>query len=228
MVLVQSAPGPSASRGFMSRIHPSPTRIAGAAGAILLNTVLFMLLMAPMGVDLPLPVPEDDLIVVPISDPIEQPPKPPPVDEEPETQPRPTPPVISETTPEPTETPPVLIEQGSVIDQPVVDPAPPATSTVPANPAPVAGVRLQYASATPPPYPRRELADRIEGQVLLRVLVDVDGKPLEVSIERSSGNRELDRAAQQHILRHWTFHPAMKDGRAVQTIGLVPIDFKLQ
>ena len=60
------------------------------------------------------------------------------------------------------------------------------------------------------------------------MLVDVDGKPLQVSIHRSSGNRELDRAAQQHILRRWTFRPAMRDGRAVQAIGLVPIDFKLQ
>jgi protein TonB len=64
--------------------------------------------------------------------------------------------------------------------------------------------------------------------VLLKVLVDVDGKALDVTIQRSSGNRDLDRAAQQHILRHWTFRPAMKDGRAVQAIGLVPIDFKLQ
>jgi protein TonB len=124
---------------------------------------------------------------------------------------------------------PVVVEQAGPMDLPALPPAetaPPLADR--ADTAPVAGVRLQYASAPPPPYPRRELADRIQGQVLLRVLVDVDGRPLEVAIHRSSGNRELDRTAQRHILRHWTFRPAMQDGRAVRAIGLVPIDFKLQ
>src|SRR5690606_240654 len=117
-----------------------------------------------------------------------------------------------------------IVDQGRAVDLPVARPADPAPrATGPVDTAPLAGVRLQYASAPPPPYPRRELAARVEGQVLLRVLVGVDGKPLDVVVERSSGNRNLDRAAQQHILRHWTFRPAMKDGRAVQAIGLVPI-----
>jgi protein TonB len=59
------------------------------------------------------------------------------------------------------------------------------------------------------------------------VLVDVDGRPLEVTIQRSSGNRDLDAAARRQVLRKWTFRPAMKDGRAVQAIGIVPIDFNL-
>jgi protein TonB len=63
--------------------------------------------------------------------------------------------------------------------------------------------------------------------VLLEVLVDVDGSPLKVTIHRSSGNRELDRAAQQQVQKHWRFRPASRNGAAVQAIGLVPIDFKL-
>ena len=144
-------------------------------------------------------------------------------------QPEPVRPVVEPRITTPTVDPPVITDQGSSVDlpvEPLADPGPisPPISEV----GPIAGVRLEYASAPPPSYPRRPLTDRIEGQVLLQVLVDVDGKPLQVSIHRSSGNRELDRAAQQHILRRWTFRPAMKDGRAVQAIGLVPIDFKLQ
>jgi protein TonB len=67
----------------------------------------------------------------------------------------------------------------------------------------------------------------ITGTVLLEVLVGVDGSPLKVTIHRSSGNRELDRAAQQQVQKHWRFRPASRNGAAVQAIGIVPIDFKL-
>ena len=46
----------------------------------------------------------------------------------------------------------------------------------------------------------------------------------EVDVQRSSGDRLLDNAAREQVLEHWRFRPAMKDGRAVQAIGLVPID----
>lgn len=229
MVLVQSTRGPSAFPRFAFRIHPSPARIAGVAGAIALNAALFMLLLAPMGSDLPPPVPTDDLIAVQIFEPV-RPPDPPPPVPVPVTQPTlptPVPPVARDAVIEPADSAPVVFEHSSIMDLPALPPAEPAAAEA-APVTPVTGVRLEYASAPPPPYPRRQLAERVEGQVLLRVLVDVDGKALEVTIQRSSGNRDLDRAAQQHILRHWTFRPAMKDGRAVQAIGLVPIDFKLQ
>ena len=230
MVLVQPATR-SAWQGFASRIHPNPTRIAGAAGAIALNTTLFMLLLAPMGADLPLPAPDEDLIVVDIREPVEPPTPPPPIPA-PVTPPAPapTPPVARQPEVEPVAPAPVLVDQAGPLDLPVSPPvdAAPAGPADASLAAPITGVRLEYASAPPPAYPRRQLADRVEGTVLLRVLVDVDGRPLEVAIERSSGNRDLDRAAQQHILKRWTFRPAMKDGRAVRAIGLVPIDFKLQ
>ncbi|MCD9005384.1 energy transducer TonB [Luteimonas sp. XNQY3] len=54
-----------------------------------------------------------------------------------------------------------------------------------------------------------------------------DGRPMDVRLHRSSGHRELDRAAMRHVQRHWTFQPAMRDGVAVEAIGLVPIAFDL-
>jgi periplasmic protein TonB len=63
--------------------------------------------------------------------------------------------------------------------------------------------------------------------VVLKVLVDVDGKPLSVEIERSSGNRKLDDTARRQVLRKWMFRPAIRDGVAVQVYGLVPVNFTL-
>jgi protein TonB len=223
MVLVQSA-----QLSQFSRIHPNPARILGIAGAIALNIALLMGLMMPMPVPPPAVIEDVPFRWVLPEQQQKQPEKP---EQVPVTKPKPDPvkPVAQPRITTPTIDPPVVVDQGSPVDlpaQPLTDPAPISSSA--ADTAPVAGIRLEYASAPPPSYPRRALTDRIEGQVLLQVLVDVDGKPLQVSIHRSSGNRELDRTAQQHILRHWTFRPAMKDGRAVQAIGLVPIDFKLQ
>ena len=64
--------------------------------------------------------------------------------------------------------------------------------------------------------------------MLLRVLVDIDGRPLQVVVDRSSGHRSLDREAVRHVQQRWRFEPAMHGGRPVQAWGLVPIDFSLQ
>ena len=59
------------------------------------------------------------------------------------------------------------------------------------------------------------------------MLVGVDGRPLQVDVRQGSGDRRLDAAAREQVLRHWRFRPAMREGRAVQAIGLVPIAFNL-
>ena len=67
----------------------------------------------------------------------------------------------------------------------------------------------------------------IAASVVLQVLVGVDGRPLQVDVRQGSGDRRLDAAAREQVLRHWRFKPAMRDGHAVQAIGLVPIAFDL-
>src|SRR5690606_12794133 len=117
----------------------------------------------------------------------------------------------------------------------------PATSVAPATPVAttpavgptsqpitMTGAALRYAAAPPPPYPTRALRAGAEGTVLLEVLVDTDGQPLEVTVARSSGHRELDRAALRHVLEHWRFQPALRDGSPVRAIGRVPIVFSLR
>ncbi len=107
-----------------------------------------------------------------------------------------------------------------------VDVTAPAVDSI-ASSSPLEGVQLRYLSAPAPAYPRDALMAGAQGTVTLRVLVGEDGKPLEVTIERSSGNRSLDNAARTQVLRRWKFQPAVDQGRPVQAYGLIPVDFKM-
>ena len=91
-----------------------------------------------------------------------------------------------------------------------------------------AAMQLEYRLAPAPVYPRRALQQRLTDTVLLQVLVGLDGRPLEVSIARSSGHRELDEAARAQVLKRWSFQPATRNGQSVQAIGMVPIEFALK
>lgn len=223
MVLVQHARHSRAARP-----KPDIARIFGMAGAIALNVALLMLLLVP--ITQPVLAPVDDTIRTTLEQ-IDRTKKPKPV-EAPvvKRQERTTAPTI----PRPVEQKP--LPQEAVVDQgelPAIVPAETLdlgveTEIVSAISGPVAGVRLEYARAPAPGYPIDAKRKNEQGLVLLKILVDVDGRPLEVTIEKSSGHRRLDDAARRHVLKYWMFRPAMKDGRAVQAIGIVPIDFNLQ
>ncbi|MES2403630.1 MAG: TonB family protein [Pseudomonadota bacterium] len=86
---------------------------------------------------------------------------------------------------------------------------------------------IAYETATPPAYPIQALRSGAQGTVLLKVLVDTSGKPVQVAIERSSGSRILDDTARQHVLAAWRFHAAMRDGHAIEAWALVPVKFNL-
>src|SRR3546814_5817962 len=88
-------------------------------------------------------------------------------------------------------------------------------------------MRLQYADAPSPPYPRAALRAGLQGTVMLQVLVDVDGRPLQVDDEHSSGHRVLDNAARRYVLQNWTFPPAMRAGRPAPAVGPVPTAYSL-
>lgn len=84
-----------------------------------------------------------------------------------------------------------------------------------------AGV-LTVLRGSPPPYPARARRRGLQGEVLLRIAIDADGWPHEVTVVRSSGHRELDRAAQRHVLGNWRFSPP-----GVAAAGELPVRFSL-
>lgn len=209
------------------RPHLEPNRIAGLAAAITINTALLMLLLVPLSAPPMMPIPT----ITQVLHWVEARPKPPiPPVPVPITHKLPVAPVTpihaSPATPPIDETP-VITDTRSAMTIDTDARTEPPTRTTGEVSQPLPGVRLEYDQAPPPAYPRDALREGVQGTVLLQVLVDVDGRPLRVDVQRSSGDRRLDLAARRQVLEHWHFRPAMKDGRAVQAIGLVPIAFKL-
>ena len=210
------------------RARLSGERIAASASAISLNTAVLMLLLVPLAVTqlLPETTVETEATFIPRDPPPLVPPVPMPVTTRPIVPQASTLPVRRQPV-----TPPAVVataEPGDIAvpyDAPVVDRG---DTAAPSIATPQTGAQLQYALAPPPAYPREALRDGQRGTVLLQVLVDTDGKPLQVDVAQSSGHRSLDRAAQRHVLARWTFRPAVQDGRPVQAIGLVPVEFALR
>ena len=127
-----------------------------------------------------------------------------------------------------------------MVAQPVVMPgtdgdlaAPPVTTPTQTPPgtgaatAPPIEASLAYRSA-PLQFPVQALRQHMQGTVLLRVLVDETGKPLDVQVEHGSGYALLDRSARDQVLASWRFHPAVVNGQAVRAWARVPVSFALQ
>jgi periplasmic protein TonB len=87
-------------------------------------------------------------------------------------------------------------------------------------------VQASYAYAPKPEYPAPARREGKEGRVLLRVLVDEQGKSKSVEVDDSSGSEALDRAAAEAIKR-WRFSPARYGNKSVESWVKIPIDFRL-
>jgi protein TonB len=86
--------------------------------------------------------------------------------------------------------------------------------------------QARYLDTPRPGYPEIARREGREGRVLLRVLVDDQGRTKSVEINSSSGNEALDRAAAEAVKR-WHFHPARYDDKAVESWLRIPIEFRL-
>jgi protein TonB len=63
--------------------------------------------------------------------------------------------------------------------------------------------------------------------VLLRVLVDEQGRTKQVEINSSSGNEALDRSAAEAVKR-WRFSPARYGNAPTASWVKIPVDFRLK
>jgi periplasmic protein TonB len=75
-----------------------------------------------------------------------------------------------------------------------------------------------------PRYPMAALRAQREGQVILNVTVTQDGDVTDVSVGQSSGDLDLDRAAEEAV-RGWRF--AAADSRPFRYTADLPIRFEL-
>jgi protein TonB len=90
--------------------------------------------------------------------------------------------------------------------------------------APVAGA--DYLHNPAPEYPEIAMDRGWEGKVLMKVHVKPDGKPDEVSVIKSSGQKILDDAAVKTVNK-WSFVPAMRGTTPIAGWVTVPITFNL-
>lgn len=98
----------------------------------------------------------------------------------------------------------------------------------PQPPAPKGESRgVQPSSQPQPAYPADARDDGTEGTVVLIAVVGTDGKVAETRIEKGSGDRRLDAAAERGV-RRWTYKPALKDGVPVRSSVRVRVEFRLE
>lgn len=214
----------SASLAVVSRAHhPDMVRVAALSAAITLNLAALLFAMRPLAPQIVQAIESTKPIPIDIIQP--PPPQPPPPDIKVKPLVKPVPitapvhvPVVHDVTP-PT-TPPTIE---------------PSHNSQPATPPPIAApptiapgvVSLAYR-ASPLHFPAQAMRSHMQGMVLLRVLVDESGKPVDVVIEQSSGYALLDKSAREQVLAHWQFQPAEIDGHAVKAWARVPVNFQLQ
>ena len=201
--------------------RPEPARIAALAAAIALNLAALLILARP------LPPPMQSLWhrltttpqVIFIEPPPPLPP-PPPIT----LRPLPHAPPVAVRVPPTASTPPV-VAPSTEGTQAMPQPIPPGPTAM--TPAAPVEASLAYR-ASPLQYPPLALRRHLQGTVLLRVLVDEAGQPVQVEIEHGSGSTLLDRSAREQVLAHWRFQPAIVDGHAVRAWAHVPVSFALR
>jgi protein TonB len=99
-----------------------------------------------------------------------------------------------------------------------------AAPAAPAAPHVVDASQLGYLVAPKPVYPKRAERAGEQGLVLIRVLIDIAGRPAQVSLEKSSGFPDLDQAALS-AARAAQFRPYMVGGLPRAVLVIVPINF---
>ena len=103
------------------------------------------------------------------------------------------------------------------------DASKPAAKTVVRSRAPA----LIASSQVLPKYPASALRSGQTGTVLVAATIDANGKPVEVRVDDRSGNRAFDRAALAAV-KQWRFEPATRNGKPVEGMVRVPVQFALE
>lgn len=85
---------------------------------------------------------------------------------------------------------------------------------------------MRYRVPPQPQMPRASQRLNEQGRVVVRVLIDTQGRPTQMTVEQSSGFDRLDREALRAISQS-QFFPYQENGRALAAWVRIPIVFKL-
>jgi protein TonB len=77
-----------------------------------------------------------------------------------------------------------------------------------------------------PPYPQSKLIAEEEATLKLRLTIDEQGRVVAVDPVGRADPVFLD-SARRHLMAHWRYRPAMKDGQAIPTSIVISLRFQL-
>jgi protein TonB len=97
----------------------------------------------------------------------------------------------------------------------------------PAAPKTVGASQVSFLVRPNPVYPSRSRRNNEQGVAMVRVLIDIGGRPSQVSLQTSSGYAALDESALSAV-RAAQFRPYSEGGAPQPVWVLVPIKFVLQ
>ncbi|WP_429002598.1 energy transducer TonB [Xanthomonas euvesicatoria] len=200
-------------------------RIIGIAFVIALHLTALMMLLIPAVAPKAPAEKERTTMVTLVDAPPPPPPPPPPLPPED----KPPPPVKNLSPPKPSPVPPP--PEAPVVDVPEPRPSdivtPPSPPSPPAPPSDIgASVDISSKNMNPPKYPPAAFRAGVQGEVILIVDVDASGNVTNVSVEKSSRNRDLDRAAMD-AARKWKFNASTVNGQKAAGRVRVPVNFAL-
>jgi TonB family protein len=78
----------------------------------------------------------------------------------------------------------------------------------------------------PPEYTEEARQAKIQGTVVLQMVLGTDGRPRDIKVVQSLGHGLDEKAVQ--ALSEWKFEPSIKDGKPVQILTDVEMDFHLR
>ena len=77
-----------------------------------------------------------------------------------------------------------------------------------------------------PHYPHEAQKKGLEDQVVVRYVIGTDGRVKELEIIDHAKEKMFDDAALEAI-RHWRFHPMVKDGKRIEVVHELAVNFQL-
>lgn len=104
-------------------------------------------------------------------------------------------------------------------------PQPPVTAPA-QGPSRVNAV-VDFSTCAKPEYPRNSQRNEEQGTVTLRFLIGLDGSVKEANVQKTSGFRELDKAALRG-LSQCKFKPALVEGKPTETYSDVQYVWRLE
>lgn len=142
-------------------------------------------------------------------------------------------PKVVEQAPPPVETPPPAQQQAEAPKEET----PPPVQQAPAQPTVNEGdlvaldadvIKPEVVSKVNPSYPPVAAAKKIEGTVILSILISENGSVVDTKVLRGAGGPAGLNEAAQAAVKKWKFRPAVKQGKRVKVWMTYPIVFKLQ